>query len=1686
MKFGEGLTTKILIVFMAMVSFSMVLSGGVLAAHDTTVTIDPTIASCEQISQEYTVSITNNVGSADSIREVRLYDDSLNDGYRDAGIVDFQCGDPPTGWTVDDRLALYHYCQYETSIIEPYMIDPSETEIFTFSATLDDTNQECGNQFKVATIDDVSPVGQVVFKFPFVDVDCNDPVINKELREPTGAPGYGIGECPPELQGPGGECWITRDECVYFESYDTQDNCDLGLDHCDWSYTVDGMPHDSGVAYPGSGGMANYLVCFDEDSVHVLNITCYDIAGNVIEDIETFRVDSNHPNTTKVISEPKKIDGHVEWVDSVTEITMTAIDPDPTTYECNIGVDKTWYRNDLEDNWDVCWHPEDYCNSNLGRVTPYDQEAYPGCIDFWQVTCEDDGYWSMHGYSSWEDCVETNVHGPWDPPSMLGCMVDPEWKLYKGVPINKDEESCHVLKYFSIDDLGNMEPMNYNCFFVDKTPPEVFKDNGDAIFDCGEPAFMENDGCFHWITTSMPVEFDCVDPEPHPAGDEELCFKVSYDYVEIDEGVYDWGYITGEYCSGPLNGEGYCCVDVSEDAVYDFYFQEESMHNLEYYCIDAVEKKSDEHIQYYKVDDTPPSILKTMIGDDHLGECPPGPSPLEPCYVADNGENGVRVDVTDGGPICAVDNTVCTYELVWEATANECAGRPYEEGMCLVDSGQFGEEGVSIIFHEDSRHLLIIECEDALGNMMVPDIEEFLVDSTPPETLKEYGEPQKVEPGCLAWAEDMCLSYPVGLYDSYDECVADLTHSMCTWWITSETPITLTAEDEKVGVDKIYWRNLWFPENSEICDRPGIQVGSGTTEFCEGECPPPVMDFCHPEYYMGQPYVATPVEGFNEYDGPFVKPEESCHVIEYYSVDRLGNQKEIVDWQCVYVDNTAPLSVKTVGEPKVAGDYGLDWYITQDTSITLDCEDRMPHPVGQETMCFKVSYEGDEYVIENGEVVYLTDQYCPTDLNDEEYCCVYVGEDYPDVEIEFQEDSIHNLEYYCVDHLGNDERDYNMEYPPEHALTDDYAWIQWYAVETVPPIINKTIVGPHIECPDIIITGGPGIPQDCFLIDGVTTINVDTYDPEPHPVNQVVCEWGYWWLDQYYGPFIEDAFPFVISDWDESEHILEIECWDALGNTVNDVEMFLVDKTPPGIHKEYGDPYREYHYESYWAKWISSETNVHIWVTDDGPHQSGIKEVEYRVSLLDDNEYCYNRVDDAVLCENAVGSGEWTTIDPADYDGFDFNIPEDSCHLIEIVATDNVEKVNDHKQCVFVDNQGPEPNKTVGEPKSPWDAIDPPSYFYPEIVDMCWSDNEEMFIECWKVTMATPIEMECEDVDPHPVDHGHYCFKVEMDAEDVTDRYCEWYQGEFNDTGDGYCCMTEEIKITECEEGDLECRGRKFYFLEETEHNLKYYCVDALGNVGPIDDEKFKVEGTKFEVPLFKKWNLISVPFVLLDDAPEEVFKDLEGVHSVWTYDPETCTDPSGWCVWTPGEAPDTLTSISPGWGYWVLETLDETEHEQGWASEWITIGGSLFSPNELPPSRDLQPGWNLIGYYGTSWELYPWGDANFVCGDAFDMPDRYIYGDKVYCSLNSLIDTQEGFPRWSSLWSFVNCGDHNAFWLGLNTCADGSPQQFLDRMYAGRGYWLEMDVEDMYAPATNCVWNSDFECKWTGGGILP
>jgi len=699
----------------------------------------------------------------------------------------------------------------------------------------------------------------------------------------------------------------------------------------------------------------------------------------------------------------------------------------------------------------------------------------------------------------------------------------------------------------------------------------------------------------------------------------------------------------------------------------------------------------------------------------------------------------------------------------------------------------------------------------------------------------------------------------------------------------------------------------------------------------------------------------------------------------------------------------------------------------------LHCEDEGHHPSDHVTIYWK-------YTIDEGIPIMGSHQ----------------GNDYT---LYFGKDSVHKLEVWCVDAVKKE------------SAHD----IETLHVDTVGPTIIKNIGEPKVPCKE---------EGECeyYLKDHETPIDINAVDGgETCAVGVDYCVWEYWVdEDGYYGPF-KKSVPFTITFPEESYHKLEIVCYDLLGNpSKKDTQYYRVDSTGPETWKWFEGPQYPEDNDNEGTHWITSQTLVHLEAEDKKePCAVGLDKIYYKDVYLQNKEdwhYCYE------------DCNEWIPNDYEDKGWTEYIKPftkEESCHIIEYYSVDLLGNRGPIKwQCVFVDNTPPIPEKEVREPKARWDGRDPlgePSKFYPGIENYCLESSGpndcpagENCIDCWKVTKYTSISLKCIDQGDHPVNHEGVCFKVEVDAKDATERYCDYYCE--NDVEecmqeDGFCCVGHEIE--------------NFLFNEETEHELEYYCVDALGNSNKedLDIEKFKVEGTPFNITLFKKWNLISVPFTLLDDDPEKVFESVkDDIYAVWTYDGET----DKWYVYDP-EQGGTLDHILPGWGYWVLAKKGTWEDPV-----ILTIAGYLMSPLTIPPSRQLVKGWNLIGYYGTSWELYPVTDdyisqcQNFHEGWHWY---NYIYGDKAYCALNSLVS--QGYPEFDSLWSFINCGEENDIfdknaWIGINPCIFDEIKQKFARMYAGRGYWLHLKKDMEYVPSTLCIWNDNWQCVWTGGGIVP
>ncbi len=1030
-----------------------------------------------------------------------------------------------------------------------------------------------------------------------------------------------------------------------------------------------------------------------------------------------------------------------------------------------------------------------------------------------------------------------------------------------------------------------------------------------------------------WVTQNTNITFTCADQQPHPSGNEQTCYKVFL----TDGAPFD---NTSAYCSGSLT-DGYCCVPAGVQTPLIFKFKEESNHKLQYFCQDAVQKKTDVLTQNYKVDTTAPTISKDMFGT-YTGDCPHGTYINHgDCYVEGSGSSGVHVDATDGGTICAVDNVQCGYGLWWMTDMTNCTAKygtsAWDGYKCRVANGFFGEEGVNINFTEDSAHRLYVDCWDALGNAMPQHMETFQVDNTPPVTTKSF----------------------IGAQFPSDGDAPGVTH-----WITSDTDVVLSSTDNKVGVEARYYKVTLLGsdapcESADAC--AGVQTGG--------------------EFMM--------------YEEPFQIGETSCHIVEYYSTDLFGH-RELTKRQCVFVDNDAPATTKTIGTPMVNN--SGDVYITSATPITLSCEDYQLHPVDHVSLFYRYKYAPD------------------CDGLDEVSMPDFSEDQTSEIVIRFPEQSCHQLEWYCADVLGNAE--------PARNETD--------RVDNTAPQITTVIDGPmEGACPELQF-GPDAAPQFCY-IDGVTRINVTAVDPTPHPVDNVRCNWTYTFQNTtgtYVGneSGINLQSPFQVHFPEESLHFLTITCKDALGNTEVKEEAYRVDKTPPVTSSNLGDvePYEEYD----GTEWITSATPITLSVEDAGPHKSGIQGTSYRVTLVDDT-YCYNQIEDMTPCSAATGSGNWLT-----YTGTPFTIGERSCHLLEYNSIDNVDKNETvKKECVFVDNEAPVTVKTVGTPSTKLFSNQYNWTYYPYVNGRCWAGENP--IDCWKVTTMTPVTMNCTDVEPHPVDHSFIYFQVDFDGDDKTLQYCNEYGGQMNI--DGYC-VVNNAPLT-------------IGFHEESEHNLKYYCADSLGNVGALDDEKFKVEGTAFTINLNKKWNLISVPFVLQDDVMNDIFKPIENqTVAVWSF------DGTNWHVYTPGDGPDDITTMVPGEGYWVLNTAPAN----------LTIGGSLFSPGKTPPSKNIVKGWNLIGYYSNEDGS---GNSVFSYAGPVNSTNPVGKGRNPMCELGSLVDTTVGYPEWSSLWTYwepFNDDNNNqtSLWIPVHTN---------DRMDAGAGYWLEINVPESYSPSTMC-----------------
>lgn len=677
--------------------------------------------------------------------------------------------------------------------------------------------------------------------------------------------------------------------------------------------------------------------------------------------------------------------------------------------------------------------------------------------------------------------------------------------------------------------------------------------------------------------------------------------------------------------------------------------------------------------------------------------------------------------------ICFIDGVTKIHVVSTDPTPH-----PVDDVKCewsyTVNGGSVIPGGTNVVppfdinFPEESTHELTITCRDALGNS-VTDVETFQVDKTPPTTTKTYGTPR----------------YPDDIYHAK--------------WITSQTQITLTVDDtgvHKSGIKETKYRVTLLGSN-EPCQSDTVcqqQTGSGD---------------------------------FVAYASPFTIGQESCHLIEYYSVDNV-DKTETVKKQCVFVENTAPVSQKALTGPQHACETGENLgiadcsYITQDTEVALTCSDNGDHPVDQVKIKYKVDWKqnsGDAWT--EGSWI----------------------EDSDRVSFKYTKDSYHRLTWYCVDALGNTEA--------QHVELD--------IVDTQAPVSHKDLGDPKHACESgeqslyYDPQSNPAQTDGCYFITQNTQVALTCADQQPHPVDHQKIFYRTYLAGTTPPAFTEDSGNVTFAYTEDSAHVLEWYCKDELGNTESThVEYDIVDTQPPEGTKTVGDPKIEISDVCGNGRGWSIEASPGFTCTSQG------KPVDCCATFQTAHVHDLGEVlkSGYVYMEFTPGLAPQCS----DTAKFYYSVDGNSWTQFYSEAVTSV--------------QLPGPTwKTYNTMQ-----LVPAGFRYIKIeIPICMNDYSNVKYGYWVKDKATTVTLDCTDPTPHPVDHEKMCYKISFDDPTtpyLTSQYCAQFGGTMKGEE---CCV--DVSGT---------NAYTFTFEEDSLHDLEYYCEDALENKNQVDIENFKVD----------------------------------------------------------------------------------------------------------------------------------------------------------------------------------------------------------------------------------------------------
>jgi len=197
-----------------------------------------------------------------------------------------------------------------------------------------------------------------------------------------------------------------------------------------------------------------------------------------------------------------------------------------------------------------------------------------------------------------------------------------------------------------------------------------------------------------------------------------------------------------------------------------------------------------------------------------------------------------------------------------------------------------------------------------------------------------------------------------------------------------------------------------------------------------------------------------------------------------------------------------------------------------------------------------------------------------------------------------------------------------------------------------------------------------------------------------------------------------------------------------------------------------------------------------------------------------------------------------------------------------------------------------------------------------------------------------------------------------------------------------------------------------------------YTCPTCSDEPVLIADECFDISvyqhKTAVKIPLYRKWNLISLPLVPLEDpnAIEGVLAAYDGpdIISVYYFD---CTD--GWKVW--GDGQSSLTTMEDGKSYWVkveYSHSDPTKAPGDFAGALWVWGTPQPVPPNSPAAYPVCDGWNMVGLTGHT-ALADIGDAAYFWSVTYGQLYAWDGDNQMWVSElgGTLPDLQVGEGYW-------------------------------------------------------------------------